>query len=76
MTAEEIKEAIRSIPPGSFTIGVAERTPIEVLHTDFAMLSPSGRTRTVWDTERHLRHINADSIKRISHALPAEQSER
>jgi len=74
MTAEEIKEAIRAIPPGSFTIHVAERTPIEVLHTDFAMLSPSGRTLTAYDTERHLHHINADAITRISHELPAERA--
>ena len=75
MTAEEIKEAFREVPPGPFTIHVAERTPIEVLHTDFAMHSPSGRTLTVYDTERHLHIINADSVTRITFQLAAEHAE-
>jgi hypothetical protein len=75
MTAEEIKEAFRTIPAGPFTIHVAERTPIDVLHTDFAMVSPSGRTLVAYDTERHLHYIEADSVTRISHELPAERVE-
>jgi hypothetical protein len=74
MSAEEIKEKLREMPPGPFTVHVAERTPIDVMHADFAMLSPSGRTLMVYDTERRMHHINADSITRISHEMPAERT--
>ena len=74
MNADEIRQALREMPPGSFTVHLQELTQLEVLHTDFAMLSPTGRTLTAYEAERHLHHINTDAITRISHQLPAERA--
>ena len=73
MSADEIRETLREMPPGPFTVHLEERTHLDV-HTDFAMLSPTGRTLTAYDSERHLHHINTDSITRINHELPAERT--
>ena len=73
MTAHELQEIFRELPAGTFTLHVAERTPIEVSHTDFAMLSPGGEVLIVWDTERHLHYINAPAITRIAIKAPVGQ---
>ena len=75
MSSDEIREALREMRSGPFTLHLEERTQLEVLHSDFAMLSPTGRTLTVYDAERHMHHINTDSITRITHQLPAERAE-
>jgi len=66
MTAHELQEIFRELPAGPFTVHIAERTPIEVSHTDFAMLSPSGGVLNAWDAEGHYHHIDAASITRIT----------
>ena len=74
MMPHEIQEIFRELPTGSFTVHIVERTPIEIPHTDFAMLSPDGGILTVWDAERHLHHIHAASITRISQRMSAERT--
>ena len=74
MSADEIREALREMPPGPFTVHLEERTQLEILHTDFAMLSPMGRVLTAYDAERHMHHINTESITRISHDVPADRA--
>lgn len=76
MTAHELQEIFRELPAGSFTVHIAERSPIEVSHSDFAMLSPSGGLLSVWDAEGRLHHIDALAITRITHQASARQSER
>jgi hypothetical protein len=73
MNANELQEIFRELPVGPFTVHVAERTPIAIAHTDFAMLSPTGGLLTVWDAEGHLHHIGAGAITRITHGAPADQ---
>ena len=73
MNAHELQNIFRELPTGPFTVHVAERTPIAIAHTDFAMLSPSGGMLTVWDAEGHLHHIDAPAITRITQGAPAGQ---
>ena len=70
MFPEELKTALRDLPPGPFTVHLKERTPIEALHTDYAMVSPNGLTLNVWDTER-MHWIDVGSITRITCTQPA-----
>jgi len=76
MTAHELQEIFRELPAGTFTVHVAERTPINVSHNDFAMLKPDGGVLSVWDTEGRLHHIHAPAITRITHDVPTEPAEK
>ena len=67
MTAHDLQEIFRQLPAGPLTVHVAERTPIEVSHNDFAMLSPTGGIMNVWDADGRLHYIEAPSIIRITH---------
>jgi hypothetical protein len=73
MTTHELREVFRDLPAGTFTVHVAERTPVAVAHTDFANISPSGGMLVVWDAEGHLHHIDALSITRITYHAPTSQ---
>ncbi len=66
MTSHQLQEIFRELPAGPLTVQVAERTPIEVSHSDFAMISPGGEILTLWDSDGHLHHINAPSVTRIT----------
>ena len=66
MIAHELQELFRELPAGVFTVHLAERTPVEVPHSDFASISPSGTVFTVWDTEGHFHWIDAAAITRIT----------
>jgi len=71
MTANELQGIFRELPAGPFTVHIAERTPIEVSHSDFAMLKPDGGVLSVWDTAGLLHHIHAPSITRVTHQIPS-----
>lgn len=73
MNATELEEIFRELPAGPFTVHIAERTPIGILHTDFAAISPTGGLLTVWDAEGHLHHVGAGAITRITHGAPADK---
>jgi hypothetical protein len=73
MNATELHEVFRELPAGPFTVHVAERTPVEVRHSDFAAISPTGGLLTVWDAEGHLHHLGSGAITRITHGAPADQ---
>lgn len=73
MNAHELEEIFREMPAGPLTVHVAERTPIAIAHTDFAMLSPTGNLLTVWDADGHMHHIGAGAITRISHGAPGDK---
>lgn len=75
MSAHELQEIFRELPPGPFTVHIVERTPIEVAHADFAAIKPDGGVLTVWDIENRLHHIQAASITRITHEVPTSQTE-
>lgn len=74
MTAEELKTALSELPPGPFVIHLSERTPIEALHTDYAMIAPNGHWLNVHDAER-MHWIEVRSIIRISCKTPAAPAE-
>lgn len=44
MNAEQIREALGEVLTGPFTVHLEQRTQLELLHADFATLSPTGRT--------------------------------
>jgi len=71
MTAEELKTALDELPPGPFTVHLSERTPLEALHTDYAMIAPGGHWLNVHDAER-MHWVDVKSIIRISCKRPAE----
>ncbi len=75
MTSEQVKAVLADLPAGPFTVHVKERTPIEALHTDYAMLSPSGRTLNVYDAEK-MHWLDIESITRISCSQRAEKATR
>jgi hypothetical protein len=52
---------------------VAERTPIEVPHSDFAAISPTAGLLTVWDVEGHFHYLDASAITRITREAAAGQ---
>ena len=73
MNALELQEIFRQLPAGPFTVHIVERTPVEVRHSDFAAISPTGGLLTVWDADGHLHHIAAPAITRITRGTPADQ---
>ena len=73
MTSGELKAALADLPPGPFTIHLKERTPIEALHTDYAMLSPGGSILNVYDAEK-MHWLEVASITRVSCNRPAEKA--
>lgn len=74
MTAHELQEIFRELPAGPFTVHIAERTPIEVSHSDFSSIAPGGAVLSVWDAEGHFHFIDALSITRITLQAPATRS--
>ena len=66
MTGTELSNILNEIPPGPFTVHVAEKTPIEVLHTDFAMFSPNRETLVVYNTKGGMNYIDVAEITRLS----------
>lgn len=74
MTAHELQALFRELPAGPFTIHVAERTPIEVAHSDFASISPDGGMLSTWDLDRHFHFIDALSITRITIQAPVARA--
>ena len=66
MKPQDARAAFEAIPTGRFTIHLAERNPIEVLHTDYAILSPSRRAMTVYDTDTKFHYIDAAAVTRFS----------
>jgi len=73
MTSDELKAALADLPPGPFTVHVKERTPIEALHTDYAMLSPGGSILNVYDAEK-MHWPEVASITRINCNRPLEKA--
>ena len=65
MTAEELKTALRELPPGPFTIHLKDGSQFQALHTDYAMTSPGGTILNVYGADR-MHWIEAASIIRIS----------
>ena len=74
MNAHELQNIFHELPAGPFTVHVAERTPIEVTHSDFASIAPGGAVLSAWDTEGHFHFIDAHSITRITVQTPAGQT--
>ena len=70
MTGTELRNILNDIPPGPFTVHVAEKTPIEVLHTDYAMTSPNRETLIVYNTKGGMNYIDVAEITRISRGKP------
>ena len=75
MMTHELQAVFRELPAGPFTVHVAERTPIEVAHSDFASISPDGTVLSTWDVARHFHFIDAHSITRITLPAPLAQTE-
>jgi hypothetical protein len=75
MTAHELQRIYRELPAGSFVVHIAERTPIEVSHSDFASISPDGAVLSAWDAKRWFHHVDAISITRIQYRTPATHAE-
>lgn len=73
MSTEELKAALADLPPGPFTVHVKERTPIEALHTDYAMFSPGGSILNVYDAEK-MHWLAVASITRIRCSRPVEKA--
>lgn len=73
MTSEQLRAMLADLPSGPFTVHVKERTPIEALHPDYAMLSPNGRTLNVYDAEK-MHWIDIESITRLSCSQGAEKA--
>ncbi len=66
MNAQELQDIFRQLPAGSFTIHLVEFTPIEVTHSDFASVSPTGHMLTAWDAQGHFHFIDGHSIIRVT----------
>jgi hypothetical protein len=75
MTAHELQQIFHELPAGPFVVHVAERTPIEVGHSDFASIAPGGAVLSAWDTASHFHFIDSSSITRITFQAPAPQAE-
>ncbi len=73
MTGTELKSQLHELPPGPLTVPVAEKVAVEVLRTDFAMLSPSGQTLAVYNVRGALNLIDVDSTTRILRRAPASK---
>ena len=74
MTSHELQEIFRELPAGPFVVHIAERTPLEVTHSDFASIAPGGAVLSVWDAEGHFHFIDALSITRITIQAPATRT--
>lgn len=66
MIGTELSNILNEIPPGPFTLHAAEKTPVEVLHTDFAMFSPNRETLVVYNTKGGINYIDVAEITRVS----------
>jgi len=58
MTSEQVKTVLRQQPFRPFTLHLADGRAIHVPHNEFAMLSPSGRTLVVYQSDESMNIID------------------
>ena len=75
MTAHELQRIYRELPAGPFTVHIAERTPIEIAHSDFVAIAPDGTGLAAYDAEGWFHHIDTASITRIKYRKVATETE-
>ncbi|HJZ90734.1 MAG TPA: hypothetical protein VKE40_07645 [Gemmataceae bacterium] len=65
MQRDELKTLIRARPFQPFTIHLPEGRHVPVVHHDFALLAPDGRTLWVYQSDRSCDMIDVMLIARI-----------
>lgn len=75
MSPLEFTTVLRQLPAGPFTLHVAERTTIEISHSDFAMLSPDTGILNVSDVNGSEHWIDTFAITRVAHRPSIRQPE-
>jgi len=74
MRHEQIRELLRSQPFRPFTIHLPEGRTVEVVHHDFALLSPDGRTLIAYGPDSSFNMIDVMLIASIQVGPPAAQT--
>lgn len=65
MIAQELLTIFRALPPGPFTVHVADKPAIEVVHKIHAAPDPTGAHLKMWDRSGELHRVNVEAITRI-----------
>jgi hypothetical protein len=65
MRHEQIRQLLTAQPFRPFTVHLPEGRAVEVVHHDFALLSPDGRTLNVYDRDGVLNLIDVMLIASI-----------
>ena len=66
MAPDRIREVIRATPFRPFTAELGGGKRVSVTHTDYASLSPAGRTLIVYDDRDGMEIIDAFLITNVS----------
>lgn len=74
MRHEQIRELLRSQPFRPFTIHLPEGRAVEVVHHDFALLSPDGRTLIAYGPDSSFNMIDVMLIASIQVGPPTAQT--
>jgi hypothetical protein len=75
MRAEEIRRLMTSRPFRPFTIHLAEGRQVEVVHHDFALLSPDGRTLLAYGPDSSFNMIDVMLVASITSGPPPKAVE-
>ena len=72
MYSDEIRRRLRAAPFVPFTVHLSDGAFFAIPHTDFAMLTPTGRTLYVALENAPVQTLNVDHIVRIGSPADAE----
>jgi hypothetical protein len=76
MKRHELRDLLRAQPFRPFTIHLPEGRSVNVVHHDFALLSPDGRTLLAYGADNSFNMIDVVLIASVEVGPPPPQSSR
>jgi hypothetical protein len=70
MTVEQLRTLLRAQPFRPFVIHLADGREVEVLHQEFAIISPKGRTAIVYRPDESFEFIDVMLVTSLEVSAP------
>ena len=67
MTSDDIRDMLRAKPFRPFQLNLADGDSVQVVHPDFAIISPNGETVVAYTRDNHMKMIDVMLIASIEH---------
>ncbi|HEV8604676.1 MAG TPA: hypothetical protein VGQ99_04885 [Tepidisphaeraceae bacterium] len=67
MTSEKLRDMIKAKQFRPFQMNLADGDSVRVVHPEFAILSPSGRTVVAFTPDDHMKIVNLLLVTSIEH---------